>query len=258
MHPEFADDSLTMADFKSNVTDSTRVRGAGFNVDYSTATASEYVEIKPSPRVGPIPDQYKSVPQKKQMKTLTLDAFSRRKSANSVNADEIKQQKETIMQQRIEIKNLKEENEKLKQKLEETEKSRNDIRDKYENKMFETFQQQSQQMNDMKKQWEQQENNKQNVLSLHEDKLKKKDDQIHEKDILIANLNMLLDKRNTEIEKLNKQLQTKKKDNKNLETLLQHAIDSKMKSLVQSQAEIQKLKLSYPETFSSTESIKLQ
>lgn len=238
LHPEFEDDELSLADFKSNVTDSTRVRGAKWNVDYQAADAAKYVEVEPSPKNAK-KDVLKKAISKSKMKTLTLDAFSRRKSANNVNAEESKQAKEQLIQQRIEIKNLKEENEKLKKKLEEVEKSRDDIRSKYDEAMTESLEKQKNDMSNIKKQWEQQQNDKIEF----ERKLKQREEQNHEKDVLIANLNQLLDKRNTEIEELKKELMIKNKDNRNLETMLQHAIDSKMKSLVQSQSEIQKLKM---------------
>merc|ERR1711978_211365 len=65
---------------------------------------------------------------------------------------------------------------------------------------------------------------------------------MNDKDVLIANLNMLLDERNAEVDRLKTQIRAKEVEKQRLETMLQHAIDSKMKSLVSSHSEISKLK----------------
>merc|ERR1711978_339626 len=69
-----------------------------------------------------------------------------------------------------------------------------------------------------------------------------KEQQVHDKDVLINNLNMLLDKRNHEVDTLKSQLKAQTSINDNLNMELNNAIDSKMKSLIQSQSEILKLK----------------
>merc|ERR1711879_978640 len=76
----------------------------------------------------------------------------------------------------------------------------------------------------------------------YEAKLSQKEQQVHDKDVLINNLNMLLDKRNHEVDTLKSELKLQTTTNDKLEKDLNHAIDSKMKSLVQSQSEISKLK----------------
>eukprot|EP00484_Ammonia_sp_Unknown_P018837 CAMPEP_0197049350 /NCGR_PEP_ID=MMETSP1384-20130603/24512_1 /TAXON_ID=29189 /ORGANISM="Ammonia sp." /LENGTH=829 /DNA_ID=CAMNT_0042481615 /DNA_START=70 /DNA_END=2559 /DNA_ORIENTATION=- len=248
LHPEFADENLTLDEFKSNVADSGggRVRATGFNVDYGLAQPSEYMEIKPSPRSAPMDsDHLQQFPSTKQMKTLTLGlgAFGARKSQKNVTDEESKQMQEKLERQKAEMERLEQENAKLKERLDESERLREEIRSKYETEMFEKFRQQSHDMKTMKDEWKDRQTEAEKMSAAFQQRLSEKDKQIHEKDVLIANLNMLLDKRNSEIEDLKQQLQQKKKDNKNLETMLEHAIDSKMKSLVRSQEEIQKLKM---------------
>ena len=208
LHPDFGDNDMSMADFKSSVTESNRVRGISYDVDYSTATPSEYVEVKPTPKSGPIKmdifplSEQSPVP----MKTLTLDAFKLMKKQNSNKFED------------DDAKELKDENQRLRLKLKEAEDERDRIRNKYESEFFEK-------MEDIMEQ------------------LTRKENQIHDKDILITNSNLMIEQKNQEIERLKKELESKILKNKNLEDMLENAIDSKMKSLVQSQAEIHKLKL---------------
>eukprot|EP01083_Nonionella_stella_P005945 17159_1 len=186
LHPDFDDETMTMMDFKSNVTNGEghRVRGAQFNVDYQTAQAAEYVEVKPSPR------RPATKPDKEKMKILTLDAFNNKKS-------------------RSQIEELKEENSELTHKLQQMRIQK----EKYEKEMLVKLEQQTNQLQ-----------------------------QFFEKDVLIANLNQLLDARNSKIDKLQHELDAKNAHNLELEQMLQHAIESKIKSLVQTQDQIQKLK----------------
>merc|ERR1712087_532291 len=76
----------------------------------------------------------------------------------------------------------------------------------------------------------------------YQERLSQREQQMHDKDVLISNLNMLLDKRNAEVDRLKTQLREQAAEQQRLENMLQHAIESKMKSLVSSHSEISKLK----------------
>merc|ERR1712228_957274 len=84
----------------------------------SAATPSKYVEVVATPKNG-------SATPVKQMKTLTLDAFMMNKNSNNK------------VQNNDDVKELKDENQRLRLKLKEAEKERDSIRNKYENDFFE-------------------------------------------------------------------------------------------------------------------------
>ena len=52
LHPDFADEHMTMDLFKQSVTEESRIRGATFNVDFDVSPANQWSEVVASPLPG--------------------------------------------------------------------------------------------------------------------------------------------------------------------------------------------------------------
>lgn len=203
-----------------------------WNVDYETAKAGGWKVVQATPKSGPV-SKRSYLAMSKSMRTLALDAFSKR------NKSRVQFESSTVLQEatvvgKAEVQRLRDDNAVLEKRLRESQQTTNELRHKYETEMFAKF-------DDMRCQWEQNHNQQ---LASYEARLSQREQQMHDKDVLITNLNMLLDKRNAEVDRLKTELKGQVAENQKMDSMLQHAIDSKMKSLVQSQTEISKLKLS--------------
>ena len=78
LHPEFHDENMTMDNFKHNIVDvdSGRVRGAQFDVDYSSAQAGGWNVVAASSHSG------------SPVSALHLDAFRKKPLSEGLGAEE--------------------------------------------------------------------------------------------------------------------------------------------------------------------------
>lgn len=206
-----------------------------WNVNFETAKAGGWKVVQATPKVGPVSNKRSYLSMSKSMRTLALDAFSKRQKTRTAVQFESSRKLRAPMSGALSVRNLEEsqrlrdEKEVLEKRLRDAERTSDELRRKYETEL-----------SNKRTQWEQKYDHQ---MASYEAKLSKKEQHLHDKDVIIANLNRMLNARNEEIDQLRTDLKTQRVTNEQLDTMLQHAIESKMKSLVQSQSEISKLKL---------------
>lgn len=96
IHPDFNDENMTMDNFKHNIVDvdSGRVKGAQFDVDYTTAQAGGWNVVASSPAS---PASAKST---SSMRALQLGAFQKKQLSRGLNSEDAKSMR-TLFEKKV-------------------------------------------------------------------------------------------------------------------------------------------------------------